>query len=167
MAQAPPKVPRVGVLDGWAPSAFPLRLAAFRDGLRDLGYIDGKSIVFEYRSANGRVAELPKLAAELVQLGVDVIFAGTTPAALAAREATHTIPVVIAVVADPVGVKLISSLARPGGNVTGLTTSNVVTEALTTGFTRRPSAAGDPERSPHMWPTSSLLMVSQPRELHI
>ena len=124
-AQAPAKVPRIGVLDSWPPAAFPDRLAAFQQGLRQLGYVGAQGVVLEYRSANGKIADLPKLAAELVRLEVDVIFAGTTPAALAARDATNAIPIVIAVVADPIGVRLISSLARPGGNVTGLTTGNV------------------------------------------
>lgn len=123
--QPPAKVPRIGVLESWSPSAFPHRLAAFRQGLRELGYVEGQSILVESRWAHGKVAELPGLAAELVRLKVDVIFAGTTPAALAARDATKTIPIVIAVVADPIGVRLISALERPGGNVTGLTTSNV------------------------------------------
>jgi putative ABC transport system substrate-binding protein len=120
-AQPSAKVPRVGVLDGAPPSAF---LEAFKQGLRERGYIEGKSIALEYRSANGKLPELPKLAAELVRLNVDVVLAGTTPAAVAARDATNTIPIVFATVADPVGVKLVASLPRPGGNVTGLTTNN-------------------------------------------
>ena len=119
------KMARIGVLDSWSPSTFPDRLVAFQEGVRELGYTWDQGIAMEYRSANGKVADLPRLAAELVRLQVDVIFAATTPAALAAQDATKTIPIVIAVVADPVGAKLISSLARPGGNVTGLTTGNV------------------------------------------
>jgi putative ABC transport system substrate-binding protein len=95
--------------------------------LRERGYVDGKSIAIEYRWANGKVAEFSKLAAELVRLKVDVIVAGTTPAAMAARDATSTIPIVFATVANPVGVKLVASLPRPGGNVTGLTTNNTET----------------------------------------
>ena len=121
-AQPPSKVPRIGVLESTPPSE---RVEAFKQGLRARGYVEGTSIVFDYRWAQGKVAEFPKLAAELVRLTVDVIFAGTTPAALAARDATNTIPIVFAMVADPVGVQLISSLPRPGGNVTGLTTSNI------------------------------------------
>ena len=121
-AQPPAKVPRIGVLESRSSSK---GLEAFKQGLRERGYVEGKSIVFEYRWANGKVAEFPKLAVELVRLKVDVIFAGSTPAALAARDATNTIPIVFATVADPVGVRLISSLPRPGGNVTGLTTNNI------------------------------------------
>jgi putative ABC transport system substrate-binding protein len=122
--QPPAKGPRIGVLDSWPPSAFPRRRAAFEQALRQLGHLAGPAAL-EYRSAHGRVSDLPSLAADLVGLNVDVIFAPTTPAALAARNATRAIPIVMAVVADPIGVKLIESLARPGGNVTGLTTSNV------------------------------------------
>jgi putative ABC transport system substrate-binding protein len=121
-AQLPAKVPRIGVLESSSSSK---SLEAFKQGLRERGYVEGKSIVLEYRWANGKVTEFPKLAADLVRLKVDVIFAGTTPAALAARDATNTIPIVFATVADPVGAKLISSLPRPGGNVTGLTTNNI------------------------------------------
>jgi len=115
---------RIGVLEAWAPSTFPHRLQAFRDGLRELGHLEGRTFVVEYRSAGGDAKALPALAAELTRLEVDVIFAATTSTALAAKGATRTIPIVIAVVADPLGTGLISSLARPGGNVTGLTTAS-------------------------------------------
>ena len=124
-AQQPAKVARIGVLESSSPSAFPDRLEAIRMGLRELGYVEGQSIVFEYRWAHGNLAELPELAAELVRRKVDVIVAGTTPAAMAAKDATRTIPIVFAVPADPVGVRLVASLARPGGNLTGLTTINI------------------------------------------
>ena len=120
-AQPAAQVPRIGVLESNSSSS----LVSFKQGLKERGYVEGKSIVFEYRWANGKVAEFPRLAADLVRLKVDVIFAGTTPAALAARDATNTIPIVFATVADPIGVKLVSSLPRPGGNVTGLTTNNI------------------------------------------
>ena len=120
-AQPAAQVPRIGVLESNSSSK---RLVSFKQGLKERGYVEGKSIVFEYRWANGKVAEFPRLAADLVRLKVDVIFAGTTPAALAARDATNAIPIVFATVADPIGVKLVSSLPRPGGNVTGLTTNN-------------------------------------------
>ena len=98
-AQQPPaKGARIGVLDSWPPSAFPRRRAAFEQGLRQLGHLDGPGAL-EYRSAHGRVSDLPLLAADLVRLNVDVIFAATTPAALAARDATRAIPIVMAVVA--------------------------------------------------------------------
>lgn len=96
------------------------RLAmALRDGLRQFGYVEGVNFAFEFRSANGNVDRLPGLAAELVRLPIDVIVATFTPCALAAKQATASIPIVIVAVADPVGVGLVQSLARPGGNVTG------------------------------------------------
>lgn len=112
------------MLEAWSPRAFPRRLQAFRDGLAELGHAEGRTIAIEYRSARGDAKSLPALAAELVKLHVDLIFAATTATAMAARSATNRIPIVIAVVADPVGAGLIASLARPGGNVTGLTTGN-------------------------------------------
>ena len=121
-AQLAAQVPRIGVLESNSSSK---SLVLFKQGLQERSYVEGKSIVFEYRWANGKVAEFPRLAADLVRRKVDVIFAGTTPAALAARDATITIPIVFATVADPIGVKLVSSLPRPGGNVTGLTTNNI------------------------------------------
>ena len=98
-------------------------IAAFRQGLRDLGWIEGRNIIIDYRFAEGRFDRLPDLAAELAQLNVEVIAATTTPAAVAARNATGTIPIVMFVVGDPIGLGLIASLARPSGNVTGLTYS--------------------------------------------
>jgi putative ABC transport system substrate-binding protein len=97
-----------------------------REGLRELGYVEGQNFVFELRSADGNANRLPELAAELVRLQVDVIAAAYTPCALAARRATTSIPIVIAAVADPIGSGLVQSLARPGGNVTGL--SNMAAE---------------------------------------
>jgi putative ABC transport system substrate-binding protein len=119
-AQRPPKVPRIGVLWTVAESpGAPLR-EALEQGLRDLGYVEGKTIVLEHRWAEGRPERLPQLAADLVRLKADIIVAGITAAAQAARNATGTIPIVMAVVPDPVGSGLVASLARPGGNVTGL-----------------------------------------------
>jgi putative ABC transport system substrate-binding protein len=92
---------------------------SFRQGLRELGWIEGQNIVVDYRFAEGRFDRLPDLAAELVRLKVDLIVATTTPAAAAAKNATATIPIVMVSVGDPVGLGLIASLARPGGNVTG------------------------------------------------
>ena len=104
----------------------------FRQGLRELGYVDGTNIVIEYRFADGQFDRLPALAAELVQLKVDVIVTAVTQASLAARDATKTIPIVIAGVSDPVGSGLIENLARPGGNITGTSsqTSEVVGKSL-------------------------------------
>ena len=93
---------------------------AFRQGLRDAGYVEGRDVVIEWRSANGDYARLPQLAADLVERKVDVIVADTTPATQAAQRATSTIPIVMAIVADPVGSGLVANLAQPGGNVTGL-----------------------------------------------
>ncbi|HEV8458500.1 MAG TPA: ABC transporter substrate-binding protein, partial [Methylomirabilota bacterium] len=101
-------------------AASPHRQEAFRQGLRDLGYVEGRNVVIEYRDAEGNVERLPALAAELVALKVDVIVVGGTPAVLAAKQATKTIPIVFTVAADPVADGLVTSLARPGGNVTGL-----------------------------------------------
>jgi putative tryptophan/tyrosine transport system substrate-binding protein len=119
-AQQPGKVPRIGFLAGPSSSFFLPRLNAFRDGLHDLGYFEGKNIVIEYRYAEGKLDRLPDLAAELVRLKVDLIVAASTPGVLAAKKATNTIPIVMQT-GDPVGTGLVASLARPGGNVTGLT----------------------------------------------
>jgi putative ABC transport system substrate-binding protein len=124
-AQTQGKISRVGILQPWPTTEFVERLAAFKNGLRELGYVEAQNIRFEFRSAEGKTSELPKLASELVGLNVDVIFAPTTVAAMAAHEKTRLIPIVFAVVADPVGARLISTLARPGGNVTGMTTNNM------------------------------------------
>ncbi len=101
---------------------------AFRQGLRDLGYVEGRDIVIEFRSAEGKLERFPALAAELVALKVDVIVAANTSAALAAKQATTTVPIVFAGPTDPVTSGLVTSLARPGGNVTGL--SNLVPELV-------------------------------------
>ena len=92
----------------------------FRQGLRDLGYVEGQNIRFEFRSAEGRLDRLPELAAELVRLKVDIIVTWFTPTAVAAKQATHEIPIVMAETGDPIGTGLVASLPRPGGNVTGI-----------------------------------------------
>ena len=118
-AQQAAKVPRIGYLaTSRGPS--PHLYEALLQGLRDLGYAEGRNIVIDYRDAEGKLERLPALAAELVALEVDVIVATSTPHALAAKQATRTIPIVFTSVADPVGSGLVSSHARPGGNVTGL-----------------------------------------------
>ena len=121
-AQQAGKIPRIGYLGGATPAALSVRLDAFRQGMRKLGYVQGKNIVIEYRYAEGELDRLPVLAAELVRLKVDVIVAGGPQATRAAKEATITIPIVMTFDNDPVGNGFISSLARPGGNVTGLST---------------------------------------------
>ena len=119
-AQQADRVPRIGFLFYGAPGPSP-EVDAFRQGLRDLGYNEGQNITIEYRFANGRVGRLPELAADLVRLKPDVIVTPGTPASMAAKKATSTIPIVFAGVADAVGAGLIATFARPGGNVTGLT----------------------------------------------
>jgi len=118
-AQQAAKIARIGYL-ALNLVASPHLPEAFRQGLRDLGYVEGRNVVIEYRDAEGKWDRLPALAAELVALNVDVIVAAATRHALAAKQATRTLPIVFAVVADPVGSELVTSLARPGGNVTGL-----------------------------------------------
>jgi putative ABC transport system substrate-binding protein len=119
-AQQTTKVPRIGYLSPNL-AALPHLPEAFRQGLRDLGYVEGRNLVIEYRDAEGKVERNPTLAAELVALKVDVIFVGGgTRAALTAMQATKTIPIVFAGVGDPVTSGVVTSLARPGGNVTGL-----------------------------------------------
>jgi ABC-type uncharacterized transport system substrate-binding protein len=119
-AQPPTPVYRIGYLLGTTRAQEPA-LEAFLEGMRALGYVEGQNLVMEYRAAEGQYDRLPALAAELVRLPVAVLLAAITPAALAARDATTTIPIVMAGVGDPVGIGLVASLARPGGNVTGLT----------------------------------------------
>jgi putative ABC transport system substrate-binding protein len=123
-AQQPGKVPRIGYLGGAPPS--PARREAFRQGLRELGYVEGKNIVIEWRSGEGKVDRVPGLAAELVRLKVDVIVADGSTSTRSAKEATNTIPIVMAQTTDPVGTGVVASLARPGGNITGL--SNLAPE---------------------------------------
>jgi putative ABC transport system substrate-binding protein len=119
-AQQAKKVPRVGVLWLYSPAIASPFAEAFRQGLRELGYVEGKNIVIEYRHAEGKYDRLPSLAAELVRLNVDIIVTASTQAAQAGQQATRSIPIVMTVVSDPVESGLVSSLARPGGNVTGL-----------------------------------------------
>ena len=121
-AQQAKKLPRVGFLNASSFSSVAARVDAFRQGLRALGYIEKENIVIEYRNAEGRQDRLKELAHELVRLKVDVIVAGGTASARTAQRATTTIPIVITNVSDPVALGLAVSLARPGGNVTGLST---------------------------------------------
>jgi putative ABC transport system substrate-binding protein len=122
-AQQPGKVPTIGYLVQFSGAAGPpnTNLTAFLEGLRDLGYVDGKTIAIEYRYTEGKSERLPELAAELVRLKVDLIVTETGVAALRAKDATQTIPIVMEGSADAVTQGLVASLARPGGNVTGLT----------------------------------------------
>jgi putative ABC transport system substrate-binding protein len=121
-AQQPTKIPRIGYLTPVSLSANSARVDAFRQGLRELGYVEGKNIVIEWRSAEGKLDRLPALAAELVRLKVDVIVSSGPGATRPAKEATVTIPIVMTFDSDPVGNGFVASLARPSGNITGLST---------------------------------------------
>jgi putative ABC transport system substrate-binding protein len=121
-AQQPAKIPRIGFLITSSPSTIAPRMDAFRQGLRELGYVEGKNIIIERRHAEGKFDHLPVLAAELVNLKVDVIVTSGPTATRPAKEATSTIPIVMTFDDDPVGSGFVASLARPGGNITGLST---------------------------------------------
>ena len=112
-AQQAAKVPRIGYLTAASLSAFAARTEAFRQGLRELGYIEGKNILIEYRYADGKTDRVPALADELVRIKVDIIVTGGAPATLSAKDATRTIPIVMGSDADPVGSGVVASLARP------------------------------------------------------
>jgi putative ABC transport system substrate-binding protein len=121
-AQQPTKVPRIGYLTGAYLSAVSDRAKAFRQGLGELGYVEGKNIILEWRSAEGKLDRLPTLAADLVRLKVDVIVTAGSAVTRPTKEATSTIPIVMAQDSDPVGNGFVASLARPGANITGLST---------------------------------------------
>src|SRR5262249_56400731 len=119
-AQQPKKVPRIGFLGFTSLSAIAARIEAFQQGLREFGYVEGKNIVVEYRSAEGELDRLPELAAELVRLKVEIIVTSGPSVTRAVKEATTTIPIVMGFDTDPVGNGFVASLARPGGTITGL-----------------------------------------------
>ena len=121
-AQQTKKIPLIGYLSATSLSAIAGRTEAFRQGLRELGFVEGKNIVIEWRSSGDKADRLPGLAAELVRLKVDIIVSGGPTATRSAKEATSTIPIVMAFDNDPVGSGFVASLARPGGNITGLST---------------------------------------------
>ncbi len=121
-AQQPGKILRIGYLSSDSPSTIAVRIEAFRQGLRELGHVEGKNIVIEWRFAEGKADRLAGLAAELVRLKVEVIVTSGPAATRAAKEATVSIPIVTAQDPDPVGNGLVASLARPDGNITGLST---------------------------------------------
>ena len=123
-AQPAGRLPRVGVI--WDAATTPPPATGFRQGLRELGYTEGQNIIVEDRHAAGRVEQVPKLATELIALGVDVLVVGGTVSAQSAKAVTSTVPIVFALAGDPVGSGLVASLAQPGGNATGL--SNLVSE---------------------------------------
>ena len=121
-AQQPTKIPRIGILTAAPPSANAARYEAFRQGLRELGYVEGKNIILEPRSAEGKLDRLPTLAAELVSLKVELIVTAGPLDTDVAKKVTNMIPIVMAQDPDPVGTGFVASLARPGGNITGLST---------------------------------------------
>ena len=125
-AQQPAKVWRIGMLETISPDLNAKNIEALKRGLRDLGYVENQNYVLEYRSADGDSERFPAFADELVQLRVDLIVTRGTPAARAAKSATESIPIVMAAIGEPLGTGVVASLARPGGNVTGL--SGFVTE---------------------------------------
>jgi putative tryptophan/tyrosine transport system substrate-binding protein len=131
-AQQAPRIARIGYLANFPPARAPHLHEAFLQGLRDLGYVEGRNLMIEYRFSEGKAERLPALAAELVALKVDVLMAPPTLAALVAKEATGTIPIIFIGAGDPVASGLVTSLARPGGNVTGLSSaaSNLVGKCL-------------------------------------
>ena len=125
-AQQPKNISRIGYLSGLSPGTESARLRALRDGLRDLGYIEGKNIIIDYRFSDGKSEKLPDLAADLIATKVNVILAGGSGATTAAQQATKDIPIVMAYMSDPVALGYVSSLAKPGGNITGLSQLGVV-----------------------------------------
>ena len=156
-AQQPTKVPRIGILSDTASTPFE---PPFAQGLRDLGYLEGQNIVIERRYAREKRYEiLPSLAAELVRLQPDVIVAIGTAAARAAKGATQTIPIVFARSADPVGLGLVASLARPGGNVTGV--SIQVTDIMGKRLQLLSTAVPDAKRVGALWNPSDPAAAAQ------
>ena len=131
-AQQPGRIYRIGMLEMVAAASNAANFDALRKGLRELGYVEGRNLVFDYRSADGRSERFPQLAAELLRLNVDLIVTRGTPAVMAAKNASATIPVVMAASGEPVGTGVVAGLARPGGNVTGLSafTSELIAKRL-------------------------------------
>src|SRR5262245_29481376 len=121
-----PAMPVVGFLNSASPGQYADRVGAFREGLRESGYVEGRNVAFEFRWADGQYDRLPGLAAELVQRRVNVLAAtGAVPSVVAAKAATTTIPIVCTIAVDPVEAGLVASLSRPGGNITGVSNLNV------------------------------------------
>ncbi len=163
-AQQPKKVARIGYLAAPTRTGLAHNTDAFLQGLRELGYIEGKNIVIEYRWADGNFERLPELAAELVRLKVDVIVAAVTQASLAAKNATGTIPIVMVAVANPVDSGLIASLARPGANITG--TSTMIDEVVGKQLELLKETFPKISRVAAMWnPANSVFQKLQMREV--
>jgi putative ABC transport system substrate-binding protein len=168
-AQQAKKIPRIGFLSSTSASTGAHNFEAFREGLRELGYVDGKNISIEYRWAEARLERLPELAAGRVSLKVDLIVVASSQAAMAVKQATTTIPIVMTVVGDAVAMGLIDSLARPGGNITGMTVyspevSGKRLELLKEAFpkVRRVAVLGDPTTSLHQLDWEELKAASRP-----
>ena len=166
-AQQPKKVPRIGVLGAASSSVGSIKVDSFRQGLRELGYTEEKNIVIEYRFAEGKLDRLPEFAAELVNLKVDLKVVASSPAAIAAKQATTTIPIVMTVSRDPVETGLIKSLAHPGGNVTGMTVyspenSGKNLELLKEAFPKvaRVAVLGDPTSKGHSFEWKELKVAA-------
>jgi putative ABC transport system substrate-binding protein len=152
-AQQPTKVPRIGFLNGGTASSIAGLLDAFRQELSKLGWTEGKNIAIEYRFAEQKQDRLPELAADLVRLKVDVIVVGGLPGVSAAKAATTTIPIVMTTVGDPMGEGMVASLARPGGNVTGL--SSLMTELNTKRLEILKDAVSNSRRVGLLWSRSA------------
>ena len=154
----------IGYIGGGAPGTY---FDEFREGMRDLGYQDGKDVLFERRSAYGDFKRLPAMAADLVHRKVDVIVAATTPAALAVQRATSAIPVVLSLVGDPVASGLVTSLGRPGGNITGLSLANTDISAkwfeLASGVSpgRKIGLLANPKQPTSQWYVRDIQSVAQ------
>jgi putative ABC transport system substrate-binding protein len=150
-AQQTKKIPRIGFISPSSSSTAGPNLEAFRHGLRDLGYLEGENIAIEVRWAEGSAERLPHLIAELIRLKVDVMVIGGAAGALAAKNAEITTPVVFATVTDPLGYGIIDSLARPGGNITG------VALGVGEGFSGIGSSCSrGPSRKSRGWPSSGI-----------
>jgi putative tryptophan/tyrosine transport system substrate-binding protein len=157
------KVPRIGFLGNSTAALEAKLVGSFRDGLRDLGYVEGRNVLIEYRWADGSYGRLPALAAELVASKVDVIVTAGTPAALAVKEATSSIPLVMVAVGDPVGTGLVASLARPGGNATGLTSMTPELEGKRLELIRETVPAAS--RVAVLWNPANAYQVADEREV--
>jgi putative ABC transport system substrate-binding protein len=168
-AQQPKKVPRIGFLSSTSATTAARTLEAFREGMRDRGYVEGKNISIEYRWAEGKLDRLPELVAELVSLKVDLIVVASGQAVRAAKQATTTIPIVMAISGEVVATGIIASLARPGGNITGVTVyspevSGKRLELLKEAFpkVRRVAVLGEPTSPSHQLDWQELKAASRP-----
>jgi putative ABC transport system substrate-binding protein len=162
VAQSTRRVPKVGWLVPGTATSTEVFLEAFRQGMRELGYVEGKAFVTEYRFADGQLDRLPELAADLVELHVDVIVTSSTPGALAAKHATRSIPIVFAASSDPVGAGVVRSLAQPGGNVTGV--SNMASDLSGKRLELLQAIVPKMSRAAILWDASNTGMALRVRE---